>query len=352
MTARRPSGAVVTGIGVVSPQARTPAEVPVVAARPRAAEGWFDARAEVGRGHKYLPPSGQFLLAAAGRALAGDPGWTGAAPAEGKGVVVGTNGGVSSLHDSIDRTVVEADADELSPATAPFFSINLLSSYLSAQHGLKAFNVTLTTPRTAALEAIELGTRALAVGRCRSFLAGATEAPLAPIESDDSGEAGAAVLLLERADAAVARDATVFGSCQVRTAFLPPRLAAGPGGRAAAEGTLEDAVAGLGGGGGPVIAHVMADDSPVGAAVADAVRRLASAGPGPVPEPAPPTGAGCLEPLMQVARLLATGDRPMLTVTAAVTGHVAVAHLSPGPPATPVVATRAVAAANLGRYPC
>ncbi|ANZ39743.1 hypothetical protein BBK82_30580 [Lentzea guizhouensis] len=167
----------VTGIGVVSPRGRD--AVKAAESDPvRAWDGWFDHREELGRrGYKYLPPPAHHLLAAAKSALADSGASLESAEDIERGVVIGTNSAVSPLHADMDRTVVHASSDDISPAFAPFFSINLIGSRLAPEHGLKGFNVTVTSPRIAGLEAIEIGARAVALGRARWLLVGVTEAP-------------------------------------------------------------------------------------------------------------------------------------------------------------------------------
>ncbi len=327
---RRPAGdAVVTGIGVVCPGARVAADLGPGRPGRAEADGWFDARSELGRGHKYLPPAGQYLLAASRRALADAAAWSRGLCEEALGAAVGTNSAASALHDTMDRTVIQGHADELSPATAPFFSINLFSSSLSTQHGLKGFNLTVTTPRIAGLEAAEVGLRALRLGRCSALLAGATEAPATPAEAPAAyPEAGSAVLLFEGREAALARGATIYGSCRVRTCFLPPRLLATADGRRMAGEVLGRALAQLGCRPEPLRVHLELDASLVGATVLGCLARL---GYGTEGAGAAEPGAGCLEPVLRLTHLLAVADEQLVSVTAAASGHVALAWLCPWP---------------------
>ncbi|MEK8171053.1 hypothetical protein NKH77_20450 [Streptomyces sp. M19] len=119
---------VVTGVGLVEPEG-------------------FDYRSALGRrGYKYLPDATRFFLAAAKRALeqAGSDGL--AAVARSGGPPPWAPTAAAALHAEMDRTVVAAGADELSPVLAPYFSINLFGSRLASEHGLKGFNLTLTSP--------------------------------------------------------------------------------------------------------------------------------------------------------------------------------------------------------------
>lgn len=279
----------------------------------RDVDGSFDPKVELGfRGAKYLPAACQYLLAAAARALADAGGCLDAVDEERRGVAMGTNGAASALHHDMDRTVITTRAEDLSPLLAPFFSINLFGSRLAVQHGMKGFNLTITTPRVAGLEAIEIGARSLRLGRSSLLLAGATEAPPDPAEpGTGSPEAGAVALVCEPPEAAAARGARVYGRCRVRTCFVPPRRA----------GDAAEALGGLIEGPAPVLAVL--DDSPVSAAVAEALRCA-----GPVERV--PAGSGCLEPALRLAELLTRDEPARERLLAVATGHgnVALARLT------------------------
>ncbi|WP_343076941.1 beta-ketoacyl synthase N-terminal-like domain-containing protein [Streptomyces malaysiensis] len=210
-------GLVVTGIGTVD------------------ADG-FDFRAALGRhGYKYLPAASQYFLAAAKRALAqAGPEALEAVGPEERGAAVGTNSAAVALHHRMDRTVTTSGAGDLSPVTAPYFSINLFGSRLATEHDLKGFNLTFTSPRVAGLEALQTGQRALLTGRARRLLVGATEEALPEGEPGaGTSEAGAVALVLEPEPAARSRGVAALGRVGVRSFFLPPKAAAsaeGPSG--------------------------------------------------------------------------------------------------------------------------
>ncbi|HET6213066.1 MAG TPA: beta-ketoacyl synthase N-terminal-like domain-containing protein [Micromonosporaceae bacterium] len=298
--------ATVSGVGVVRPlepdgeHGRAPTA------------GWFDYRRELGaRGYKYVPPAFQYLLAAARRAMADAMGCGDGFPAEARGVVVGTNSAVSALHAAMDRTVVASSAAELSPMVAPYFSVNLGGGRLAAEHSFKGFHATLTTPRVAGLEAIAVAARALALGRARWLLVGATEEALDPGDpAVRASESGAVALVVRRGDGGP-------GHCRVRTRFIPPGTAAATA-RAVVAAALADVVAGYGD---PPIVAVL-DGSPVGRAVAAALDERGRV-------KVMPAGAGCLEPLAQVAAALVGAAEPTVVVTAAAEGNVAVALVTP-----------------------
>ncbi|MFI9629741.1 beta-ketoacyl synthase N-terminal-like domain-containing protein [Streptomyces sp. NPDC052042] len=319
----------VTGVGVVSPRGFGPE----AADRPRAAvpEGWFDHRTELGRrGYKYLPTAAQYFLAASNRALAAGAGFTGVPPQE-RGAAVGTNSGADALHSAMDATVMKSGAGDLSPATAPFFSINLFGSRMAMEHQLQGFNLTLTSPRVAGLEAVQTGARALRLGRASWLLAGATEEAADPLEPGVSAaESGAVALVLESADRAAARGATVLGHISVRSGYLPPPAAGTDRGRRRLARLL-DGLAPEEADATPYGVTAVLDDSAVSGAVAAAL--------GPAARHVP-AGSGCLEPLLQTAGALAGGRerRPTAVVTAAAQGGVAVCWITPAHPTDDTVA--------------
>ncbi|QTR04515.1 hypothetical protein J7S33_06470, partial [Saccharothrix algeriensis] len=198
---------VVTGIGVLDP-----------------AHG-FDHRTELGpRGYKYLPTATQYLLAATKRAVAAAGDTLERVPEELRAAAVGTNCAASALHAGMDRTVLDGDANDLSPATAPYFSINLFGSRLATEHALKGFNLTVTSPRVAGLEAVQTGGRSVALGRAEWLVAGAAEEALDPAEPGGGGGVSGGVRPGCWCPAAggAPRGGRVLGRCAVRTAFLPP----------------------------------------------------------------------------------------------------------------------------------
>ncbi|MCQ8194124.1 beta-ketoacyl synthase N-terminal-like domain-containing protein [Streptomyces rugosispiralis] len=315
-------GLVVTGIGTVD------------------ADG-FDFRTALGRhGYKYLPAASQYFLAAAKRALAqAGPDALEAVGPEQRGAAVGTNSAAVALHHRMDRTVTETGAGDLSPVTAPYFSINLFGSRLATEHDLKGFNLTLTSPRVAGLEALQTGQRALASGRARRLLAGATEEAL-PEGEPGAGlsEAGAVALVLEPEPAARSRGAAALGRVGVRSFFLPPKAAASAEGAEHAAALLRDALDALGHRPDrPLAVTAVLDGSPVGAAMAAALDEKALGGRAlggralvGQPERVP-AGAGALEPVARVAAALGAPEgHPHAVVTAAAEGNAAVCLITPG----------------------
>ncbi|MFE9008762.1 beta-ketoacyl synthase N-terminal-like domain-containing protein [Streptomyces sp. NPDC007875] len=315
-------GLVVTGIGTVG------------------ADG-FDFRTALGRhGYKYLPAASQYFLAAAKGALAqAGPDALAAVGPEERGAAVGTNSAAVALHHTMDRTVTATGAGDLSPVTAPYFSINLFGSRLATEHDLKGFNLTFTSPRVAGLEALQNGQRAIVTGRARRLLAGATEEALPEGEPGaGTSEAGAVALVLEPETAARSREAAVLGRVGVRSFFLPPRVAASAEGAELAAALLRDALDALGHRPDqPLAVTAVLDGSPVGEAVAAALEEkvLDEQAPGGrtatgKPERVP-AGAGALEPVARVAAALgAPAGHAHAVVTAAAEGNAAVCLVIPG----------------------
>lgn len=310
---------VVTGLGIVAPGVAKPTQAldPVLVHSP----GWFDVAAALpGRGYRRLPPACQYLLAAAQSALedAGDP--LGSLPVERRGVAIGTNNASVALLDRMDRTIIDADAAELSPLSAPFFAMSLFASRLSTEHHICGFNLTVNTPRTAALDALQIGARALAVGRAELLVTGATEEALPGSEpGHQASDVGAAVLICEPPARVAERGGTGYGIVRTRAAFLVPY---GPGGTEESVSTLDSSWADVCGAE-PTSVEAVLDDSPVGAAVQSwlAAQRVAVT--------VTTARAGCLTPLRRLVGLLATGVADRVVITAAAEGNVALTRLTP-----------------------
>ncbi|MEU9084687.1 beta-ketoacyl synthase N-terminal-like domain-containing protein [Streptomyces sp. NPDC048357] len=302
---------VVHGAALVVPPDGTPPDAP-----------WFDHRARLGRGHKYLPPACQYLLAAARTALEASGQESARHAPELRGAVVGTNSAVAALHAGIEETVRREGAGALSPMSVPYFSVNLVAARLSTEHVLKGFNLTVTSPRVAGVEALHLAARELAAGRAAVVLAGAAEAP-DPRPGDAEPEAGAALLVLRPAGGPVPA-----GGAVLRTVlrFLPPPALSGAGGRGLAEDSVREALDALcANGPAPYEVELLADPSPVGDTVARVLRAWCA---GRVPVSARRSGAraGSLAPVVRLAdRPLPAGGGTRLVVVASRAGNVALA---------------------------
>ncbi|QFU90546.1 beta-ketoacyl synthase N-terminal-like domain-containing protein [Amycolatopsis sp. YIM 10] len=299
---------VATGIGMLTPSGRTPA-----ADTGAGRADWFDSRRELGRGYKYLPPACQYLLVATRAAVADSGGALEAVGEERRAVAVGSNRAIAAVHDGMDRTILESGSAELSPATAAYGAVNVLTGRVSVEHACKGFNLTLTTPVIAGLEALATGGRALRAGRSDVLIAGAMEEPPPPGAGTGRAEQGAIALLVETAALARRRRARGYGSIETQTLVLPA-TAKGKSARRLLDGSM----ARLGAIGLPV--HTVLDKSPTAEMV-----RTALAGHPVAAEHEP--GDGCLRAMAVVARLLAAGAEDCLVAAAAGTGTVALARV-------------------------
>lgn len=179
-----------------------------VRAEAAAADGtWFDAAQYLGpRGWRYLTPATRFVLAAADLALA-DARFDPAGVADEKvGVAIGTNFAAAPVVQRFDDVVAAETASGISPAEAPAFSVNIPASQISMRHGLRAFNLSLTNPMVAGLEAVLTLRSALLHGRARAGIAGATEerpdaAAAQVVGAPFAGEGACCVVLELAADA-------------------------------------------------------------------------------------------------------------------------------------------------------
>ncbi|MGW2041039.1 beta-ketoacyl synthase N-terminal-like domain-containing protein [Streptomyces virginiae] len=288
------------------------------------AESWFDHRARLGRGYKYLPPACQYLLAAARTALedSGPEADPLAAAPELRAAVVGTNSAVAALHAAVDETVRREGAAALSPMSVPYFAVNLVAGRLSTEHLLKGFNLTVTSPRVAGVEALHLAALELAAGRAAVTLAGAAEAP-DPRAADAEPEAGAALFVLRPGGGLVPAGGRVLRT--VLRFVPPPALAAAEGRRLARDSVRQALDALRAGGPAPDEVELLADPSPVGDAVADALRSWC-ADRAPVSTRWSGARAGALAPVVRLAaRPLAAGTGSRLVVTASRAGNIALA---------------------------
>ncbi|NJP96346.1 3-oxoacyl-ACP synthase [Nonomuraea sp. FMUSA5-5] len=325
---------VVTGVGIVAPGTAPPtgrsggpsagASSGPSGSAPGGRESWFDVAAELGpRGYKYLPPASQYLLAAARRAVAAAGGLEHAAPHR-RAAAVGTNGALRAYFDDVDAKVTGGHSDDLSPAGAPYFAVNVLSGRLASEHLLKAFSLTLTSPRVAGFEAVETGARALALGRADVLVAAAMEHGLPHHAPGLPMEQGAVAIVLEPRARAEERGATVLGTCFARAGFAPPGLAATSEGRRRLAEQVERAVAELGAADAEV--YQVLDGSPVSRAL-----EAAAGAAGLTVRPAVMAGGGCLAPSLLLARSFVPAERPRLVITATAEGNFALAGARPAP---------------------
>ncbi|GHC68348.1 beta-ketoacyl synthase N-terminal-like domain-containing protein [Streptomyces flavofungini] len=309
----------VAGLGLVAPGVSGPEEALTLGAE--AAPGWF--RAEValpGRGYRRLPDACKYLLAAS-RLAVGDAGGRFAATERNlRGAAVAVNNTGAALLEELDHIIMRAGAEEMSPSSSPFIAMSSFASRLSMEHDITGFNLTVNSPVTAGLEALQIAARAIAAGRARAVLVGAVEEALSPAQSTCPGsEAGAAVLHCEAAVGGHAR----YGTCRARSAFLDPDAAAS---------NVAAALAPLVGVDPPGRIDAVLDDSAVGTAAARWLDRLTGACEVVlVPSSAQ---AGCLVPLRRVMGLFAqehTARTRRAVLAASAQGTIAYAELTVAP---------------------
>jgi 3-oxoacyl-[acyl-carrier-protein] synthase II len=294
----------VHGLGVVAPGTDAAPE-----------PGWFDAAAELpGRGLRRLPPASQYLLAAAARAVADAGGRWAGTDRERRAAVVATNNAGAALTEELDRTIIRAGAKELWPSLSPYSTMSSFAGRLSIEQGITGFTLTVNSPATAGIEALQIAARAVAVGRAATVLVAATEETLSPAQSAGrASQTGAAVLCCSAAGPR-------YGTCRARSAFL----AAADCGPVLARLLGEDP---------PDRIEAVVEDSAIGAAVARWLDRVPGCEVAVVP-----VHGGCLTPLLQVAARLAEEHpapvrRAVLAASAEGTLALAELTVTPRPPA-------------------
>ncbi|WP_157855792.1 beta-ketoacyl synthase N-terminal-like domain-containing protein [Streptomyces aureocirculatus] len=337
----------VVGMGVVGPGISGPADA--LAPAGAAAPGWFRAQVALpGRGYRRLPDACKYLLAAS-RLAVGDAGdRLTQTERDHRGAAVAINNTGAALLEAMDRTIMREGAAEMSPSSSPFIAMSSFASRLSMEHDITGFNLTVNSPVTAGLEALQIAARAVAAARARAVLVGAVEEALSPsqsrapalgsspqssavgsplcssalgssLSSAPGTEVGAAVLHCEPAVGGCAR----YGTCRARGAFLAPGVAA------------RDAPAVLGplvGDDPPGRIDAVLDDSAVGTAAARWLDRLT--GTCEVVIVPAPAQAGCLTPLQRVVGLFAqehTAPTRRAVLAASAQGTLAYAELTVTP---------------------
>lgn len=306
----------VAGLGLVAPGVSGPEGA--LGPGGEAAPGWF--RAEValpGRGYRRLPDACKYLLAAS-RLAVGDAGGRFAKTERNlRGAAVAVNNTGAALLEELDHIIMREGAEEMSPSSSPFIAMSSFASRLSMEHDITGFNLTVNSPVTAGLEALQIAARAVAAGRARAVLVGAVEEALSPAQSTCPGsEVGAAVLHCEPAAGGQAR----YGTCRARGAFLDPDAAAS---------NVAAALAPLVGDDPPGRIDAVLDDSAVGTAAARWLGHLTGACEVVlVPSSAQ---AGCLVPLQRVLGLFAqehTAPARRAVLAASAQGTIAYAELT------------------------
>jgi hypothetical protein len=322
---------VITGTGLVCPAAASVPEL--LAASAGAApdpSDWFDPVPYLGkRGWKYFSPATRHLLAAAGLVLA-DAGLDPATQRdESMGVVIGTNFAAAPVVGRFDEVVIAESADMLSPAEAANFSVNIAASQISMKYAMRAFNLTLTDPVVAGVEALLTLSAAMRRGRARLGIAGATEerAPTPDGEPAALSE-GACCFTLEIASDAAARGAitrAVLAGGFSR--FLPP--GADPAVLAGAFTTLLSDVAGPLPYAGPLSCAGPAGDDAVAGQVDGFVTGKSGVELVRCAYPGADGRYVTASPLLQLAGLIAEHGRGLIVATSP-HGHVAALRVESG----------------------
>ena len=310
----------VAGIGIVAPGISEP--VDALAPAGEANPEWFHAEVALpGRGYRRLPTAGKYLLAAARLAIGDAGNQLSETGRDRRAAVVATNNAGAALLDELDYTIIQKGAEEMPPSSTPFMVMSLFASRLSVEHDITGFNLTVNSPVTAGLEAIQIASRAVAAGRASTVLVAAVEEALSPSQSPGPGsQAGAAVLYCEPTATGTAR----YGTCRARSAFLDPALAAG--------NVAAAVFAPLVGDNPPDRIDAVLDDSAVGAAAARWLDQLT--GECDVFIVPAVADAGCLAPLQRVVGLFAQ-EHTTLTrravLAASAQGTLALAELTVAP---------------------
>ncbi|MFP5219721.1 MAG: beta-ketoacyl-[acyl-carrier-protein] synthase family protein [Actinomycetes bacterium] len=238
-----PRRVVVTGLGVVSP-AGTGLEAfwkglqtPPADERERRVEGFDPSPWLSPKETRHLDRFGQLAIAAGEMAVddAGGP----TALLDGRdraraGVHLGTGiGGVGTLETQVG-VLADRGPRRVSPFTIPMVMPNAGAAALSLRWGLTGPSETLTTACAAGTHSVAAGARLVADGRCDVVLAGGAESSMTPTTLAAFGimtalsssgvsrpfdaardgfciSEGAAVLVLEERESALARGARVYG---------------------------------------------------------------------------------------------------------------------------------------------
>ncbi|MGC0417824.1 beta-ketoacyl-[acyl-carrier-protein] synthase family protein [Embleya sp. AB8] len=203
-TARRtPSrpGAVVTGMGLVTPLGRKPAEVfaaltaghsgIVAVPRGHAAHGWLPAAgiAPHIEGREVLPPTetrcvDRFVLlalAAADDALA-DAGLVVGRDVDARrtAVVLATGGGGLETFEQQSHRRLERGRPGVSPYLLPGMLSNMATARVAIKHGIRGYSTTIVTACAAGAQAVAEGLRLIRAGDADVVVCGGTESSLHP----------------------------------------------------------------------------------------------------------------------------------------------------------------------------
>lgn len=194
----------------------------------------FDATPYLGaKGLRHLNRCTRMTLAAAGLALKdGDFSITPQNEEE-VGVILATNLGVDDYIREMERVVFTEGADALSPMMSPYCSINAIAGQISIRMKPKAFNITVPAGFSAGISGLILAKNLISAGKAEIVMVGGAEeipkdvmkeydrhcmlaqspAEMIPLSSSSQGILlgdGAAVLLVEELEHALARGANIY----------------------------------------------------------------------------------------------------------------------------------------------
>lgn len=234
-----PRRVVVTGLGVVSPAGTgldafwKGLQTPPPEARERRVLDFDPSPWLSGKEARHLDRFTHFAVAAAQMAL-DDCGDVPDVAPERVGVQLGTGiGGVGTLETQVGVLAARGPG-RVSPFTIPMVMPNAGAAAVSLRYGFRGPSETLTTACAAGTHSVAAGARMVADGRCDVVLAGGAESSMTPTtvaaftimtalsktglsRPFDTGRdgfciaEGAAVLVLEEREAALARGARVYG---------------------------------------------------------------------------------------------------------------------------------------------
>ena len=196
----------------------------------------FDGVKELGRREAFrLDRFCQLALVAAQEAMA-TAGWDDIPPVDHYRIpcIIGSAiGGLITLEDEIEKMRI-GGSDDVSPMTVPKLMANAAAAQISMRHGLKGEAAAIVSACSGGAQAIVAGVRAIRAGEADAAVVGGAEAATSdftaaifttagalspsgksiPFSKDRDGfilGEGAGVLILEAADAAEERAATVLG---------------------------------------------------------------------------------------------------------------------------------------------
>lgn len=157
-------------------------------------DDWFNPVEHLGKRGTRLLPRGVQLTAACASLL--PPAGLGSVPSNRRGIWVATNTFAEQMHETMDKTVRAHGSDGLSPAQAPYFSVNLVASRLSRDVQSHGMSTTLTTPGTGLADALAAARLALRAGRVDRAVVACTDVEHAT--ADGLAVEGCVSFLLER----------------------------------------------------------------------------------------------------------------------------------------------------------